>query len=165
MRTNNFRQLFEELKDRKSLKTLYRKLCFENHPDRGGCVENMQIINSLYEEFFKKLKDLDFNGNECSEKTNFETPEFFANIISELIKLQGIKIELIGSWIWLSGNTFFYKDKLKELSCFWSKSKKLWYWNGDNEKRNIGTKSKFEDLKKRYGCVNVEIEDAHLLPE
>lgn len=164
MKTNNFRKQFEELKDRKSLKSLYRKLCFENHPDRGGEVENMQIINNLYEEYFKKLKDIDFKGNE-TEETKFETPDFFTNIISELIKLQGIKIELVGSWIWLSGNTFFHKDKLNELSCFWSRSKKMWYWNGDNEKKNIRSHSKYEDLKDRFGCVNVETEYTPLLAE
>lgn len=165
MKANNFRNLFNELKDRKSLKSLYRKLCFENHPDRGGEVENMKIINCLYEEYFKKLKDVDFNGNETEEETKFETPEFFASIISELVKLQGIKIELIGSWLWLSGSTFFHKDKLKELSCFWSKSKKLWYWNGDDEKRNIRTHSKFEDLKDRFGCVNIKTETTPLLTD
>ena len=95
MGTIDFRKLFREVKDRKSLKSLYRKLCFENHPDRGGDVENMKVINCLYEEFFKKLKDLDFDGNETQEETEFETPEFFVNIISQLIKLEGIKIELI----------------------------------------------------------------------
>ena len=95
MKTINFRNLFQEVKDRKSLKSLYRKLSFENHPDRGGDVENMKVINCLYEEFFKKLKDLDFDGNETQEETEFETPEFFVNIISQLIKLEGIKIELM----------------------------------------------------------------------
>lgn len=159
----NFRNLFNEAKDRKSLKSLYRKLSFENHPDRGGNEENMKIINCLYEEFFYKLKDLDSNGNEAQEETQFETSEFFMNIISELVKLQGIKIELIGSWLWLSGNTFFHKDKLKELSCFWSRSKKLWYWNGDEEKKNIRTSSKFQDLKDRFGCVNIKTEETPLL--
>lgn len=159
----NFRNLFTAVKDRKSLKSLYRKLSFENHPDRGGEVENMQAINSLYEEFFYKLKDIDANGNESEEQTEFETSEFFANIISELVKLQGIKIELVGSWLWLSGNTFFHKDQLKSLFCFWSKSKKLWYWNGDEEKRNIRTHSKSEDLKNRFGCVDIKAEETHLL--
>jgi hypothetical protein len=163
MKTINFRNLFQEVKDRKSLKSLYRKLSFENHPDRGGDVENMKIINCLYEEYFKKLKDLDFNGNETEEETKFETPEFFASIISELVKLQGIKIELIGSWLWLSGNTFIHKDKLSELSCFWSRSKKMWYWNGDDEKKNLRTHSKLEDLKDRFGCVNIKTEGDSLL--
>lgn len=163
MGTIDFRKLFREVKDRKSLKSLYRKLCFENHPDRGGDVENMKVINCLYEEFFKKLKDLDFDGNETQEETEFETPEFFVNIISQLIQLEGIKIELIGSWLWLSGNTFSHKDRLKELFCFWSKSKKMWYWNGEEEKKNIRTHSNLEDLKDRFGCVNIKMEKAPLL--
>jgi hypothetical protein len=163
MNTQNFRILFAEMKDRRSLKSLYRKLSFENHPDRGGEVENMKIINCLYEEYFKKLKDIDFNGNETEEETKFETPDFFANIISELIKLQGLKIELIGSWLWLSGNTFVYRDKLKELSCFWSKSKKMWYWNGEEEKKNIRSHSKYQDLVDRFGCVDIKTEEINLL--
>ena len=54
MGTIDFRKLFREVKDRKSLKSLYRKLCFENHPDRGGDVENMKVIKSVIKELAKE---------------------------------------------------------------------------------------------------------------
>ena len=159
---DQFEQLFKELKDRRSLKALYRKLSFENHPDLGGDTENMKIINSLYTEYFKKLKDLDFDGN-ITEETKEEIPEIFEKIISELIKLSGLKLELVGSWVWISGNSFIHRERLKELVCFWSSSKKRWYWNGDEEKKNMRAYSNLNAIKKKYGCVDVEIEEVKAL--
>ncbi|EXR51504.1 dnaJ domain protein, partial [Acinetobacter baumannii 25691_8] len=37
------------------LKKEYRKLCFKHHPDMGGSTEDMQAINSEYEQLLKVL--------------------------------------------------------------------------------------------------------------
>jgi hypothetical protein len=39
----------------------------------------------------------------------------------------------------------------------------MWYWNGEEEKKNIRTHSNLEDLKDRFGCVNIKMEKAPLL--
>lgn len=40
-----------------------------------------------------------------------------------------IEIELVGSWIWVSGNTYPVKEQLKEAGIFWAGKKKKWYLN------------------------------------
>ncbi|MDR1372020.1 MAG: molecular chaperone DnaJ [Dysgonamonadaceae bacterium] len=39
------------------LKKQYRKLAFENHPDKGGDVKKMQVVNNEFEKLFEYWKD------------------------------------------------------------------------------------------------------------
>lgn len=47
--------------------------------------------------------------------------------IKELANLQGIVTEIIGKWLWVTGNTYTYKDTIKSLGFQWSSAKKAWY--------------------------------------
>lgn len=82
------------------LKKAYRTLAMKHHPDLGGNVADMQSVNNEYDELFAKLKDTHttVDGNTYTATTN-ETPEQFRNIIDKLITLDGIVIEIVGSWL------------------------------------------------------------------
>jgi hypothetical protein len=100
-----------------ALKKMYKKLSFTHHPDCGGDNESMKIVNAEYTELFEKLKDIHTNasGEKYTKATN-ETPQQFIDIIDILIRFEGIVIEIIGSFVWVSANTKPYKDKLKEAA-------------------------------------------------
>mgnify|MGYP002660761647 FL=1 len=101
------------------LKKMYKKLALEMHPDCGGNEEEMKVLNNEYDELFKKLKNThrNFEGETYTKETT-ETPEEFKEIIEKLFKLkmEQVEIEIIGSFIWLTGNTKPYKDELKAMS-------------------------------------------------
>lgn len=116
------------------LKAQYRKLAMKHHPDRGGTKEAMQDINAEYSELFARYKDIHAGTNKetgkretytAKEETS-EAPDEFINVISELLKMDGLTVELCGRWLWIGGETMKHKDKLKELGCRWSSAKKLW---------------------------------------
>lgn len=117
------------------LKSLYRKLALENHPDRGGDKVKMQEINAEYAFLFESLKDVhkssrpDGPRTYTAEQKTKETPEDFINICAELFKLDGLEVELCGRWLWIGGNTMAHKDRLKALGCKWSKGKQKWSWH------------------------------------
>ena len=48
----------------------------------------------------------------------------------------GIKVEQIGTWLWVSGATKPIKDELKVLGFFWANGKKAWYHKGDSSRRS-----------------------------
>jgi hypothetical protein len=48
----------------------------------------------------------------------------------ELSRLAGLEVEVIGTWIWVSGNTYAHKDALWKLGLNWSASRKMWYFKG-----------------------------------
>jgi len=68
-------------------------------------------------------------------KTNLSREMGLADIIEKLMKVRGLVIELVGSWIWLTGSTYAVKEALKEWGFTWSGSKKAWYWNGYGESK------------------------------
>lgn len=122
------RNEFKKATTLEELKTIYHKLAMENHPDKGGSVEAMKEVNALYEEFFEVLKNTHRNkdGETYTKETN-EAPADFMNIIDELLKMGGIKIEIIGSFIWVSGDTKPHKEALKALGFKWHTKKMNWY--------------------------------------
>lgn len=82
------------------LKKQYKKLAFQNHPDRGGKTSDMQEINAEYEALFSRLKDTHKNaeGEFYTARTaTTETATEFMDIIEKLIHIEGIEIEVCGS--------------------------------------------------------------------
>ncbi len=77
------------------------------------------------------------------------------NILENVKALNGLKIELVGSWIWATGATFENKEKLKALGFMFSKNKKAWFYNGSSvkPKRYISKYANFEQIKMNYGST------------
>jgi hypothetical protein len=108
------------------LKNIYRLLCRRHHPDRGGNTETMQQINWAYEYI---LKNMDKQENSEKAKINNLTEEG-QKIFEELLLIDNIEILIVGSWLWVSGNTKPHKDKLKELGLYWHTKKQMWAYAG-----------------------------------
>ena len=71
------------------------------------------------------------------------------------LDLNNVKIEKIGTWLWLSGATYKIKDNLRELGFFFSANKKAWFWNGQGHKTNKAFYKNLEELKLKWGVENV----------
>ena len=74
------------------------------------------------------------------------------NIIDHLIRMEGIQVELCGSWLWITGNTYLHRDNLKACGCRWSSSKKQWYWRANRDGYQGKHKAKtMEQIREKYG--------------
>lgn len=137
----------EELK--KAFHTLVKKL----HPDNGGDVEEFKAMKAEYERLshsniWNTHKTAD---GKTYTKENSTTPEQFADIIEKLRTLDNITIEILGSWIWVTGNTKYYKEVLKDLHFFFSSKKSAWYFNGEDKKRRTRSNYSYSELQNRWG--------------
>ena len=143
------------------IKQIYRKLASVNHPDKGGNTETMQLINTAFEElckFFTSNSTLDINQDEANTNSiNFE----FIQTLKTMVR---VTIEVCGYWVWLSGDTFPYKDKIKELGFKFSGAKKSWYWSPtiDTSSFKRGSKS-MKNIRKQYGSTIIETESQSVL--
>lgn len=135
------------------LKAAYRKLAMQYHPDRGGSVEIMQQINDEHDKLFEELKARHNETHDAQHQTT-ETPAEFRTILDLLFRLDGLTIELCGSWLWISGQTYSHKAELKAAGCRWSNGKKLWYWRHEEASRpwHRGTAS-MNEIRSKYGST------------
>lgn len=141
-------KFFNNVETLEDLKKEYRKLIFKLHPDRGGNEEDFKAMKNEYDELFVRLQ----KGENASHFERKEDINQFKDIIESLIHFDGILIDVVGSWIWLGGETKPYKDDIKALGFMWSSKHKKWFFNGDNKKRRIINKKTYEEIKNEYGC-------------
>lgn len=150
---------FRECKSIEDVKRTYRELCKQYHPDlnKVDTTETMKQINAEYETAFNRFKNV-HESAEDSTKTytsNTETTETaaeFMEIINSLIKCEGLEIDLVGRWIWLSGRSYPYKDIIKSLGFKWCSNKKMWAWHKAEDASHNRKKMTIEEIKDRYGC-------------
>lgn len=143
---------FTRIETLEELKGEYKKLVLKNHPDKGGDVEIMKEINAEYDKLFAKVKDTHKNKDgEIYTKENQETPEEFKEIIDQLIKMDGINIEIIGCFIWISGNTKPHKEGLKKLGFKWHSKKIMWFKAPDDYQKKNKKQFDIDEIRDMYG--------------
>lgn len=144
--------MFKNCTTLEELKKEYHKLVLMYHPDRGGDPEMMKAVNNAYDVFFPKLKNKHTNAKgEMYEKENAETPDYFKDIIEKLMRFEGCYVEIIGCFIWISGDTKPHKDALKELKFRWHSKKECWYLSPPDYKRYGKKDYSMDDIRSMYG--------------
>ena len=134
------------------LKREFHSWAMKLHPDCGGSEKDMQALNAEYDKLFHlvKCKHQKASGEEFY-KNYYEAPNQFKELIDSLLKLNNIKIEVIGCFVWVSGDTKPHKDSLKKLGFKWHAKKKVWYLS-PNEYRRFGKKEySLDAIRKMYG--------------
>jgi hypothetical protein len=126
------------------VKKIYKELAKKLHPDVGGSNELFKLLNSVYNHILE-------HGINFAKDSEFDLE--IEKIISQILHYENIIIEVVGSWIWLSGDTKNIKETLKELGFKWASKKKQWYF-GEMKSRNPHQKS-MDDIKAKYGCQTV----------
>ena len=83
-------------------------------------------------ERFRPQKEK-FTG-EYQKHTDENRAKRFMDIINDLLKIEGIVIEICGSFIWISGDTKPVKDQIKAIrneafkNAQWHTKKEMWYF-------------------------------------
>jgi hypothetical protein len=67
-----------------------------------------------------------------------------------------VKMERIGDWVWVSGDTRPIKEELKTLGFFWGNKKKAWYFKGKDTKRGTtGFYANMDNLRLAKGSESL----------
>lgn len=156
----NYMKWFKDCKTIEDAKELYKKLCREYHPDlnESDTTETMKSINNEFEQVFKTLKNkhraetTDSTADSRENETTAETPAEFMHIINGLIHCEGVQIDLVGRWVWLTGNTYPYKDIVKGLGFRYASKKKAWYWHSAEDSCKSRKCLSLDEIKNKYGC-------------
>jgi curved DNA-binding protein CbpA len=140
MKIQEIEASFRSLESLEEAKALYKTLAKELHPDRGGNSEDFKALSNIYHKFVDNYGDKEKNISIELEKK-----------ISEIIYFDNIYIELVGEWIWVSGDTKPIKDKLKESGFKWAKNKEMWYF-GESRHRTVKPQS-MDEIRAKYGSI------------
>ena len=141
------------------IKQAYRKACAKYHPDKNPSgLEMMKAVNVAYSYLIEISYDgsvKPFEGEECN--VNYGDSLFDA--INAVIDLPGIIIEVCGSWVWISGNTKEYKDRIKEAGYKWASKKFMWYFRpADYKSHNRGSWD-MDKIRENYGSSKVQTKE------
>ena len=149
---------FQNVKTLDELRKEYRRLAFLYHPDVGGDTTIMQQINSAYEILSKKLINANPDFSQAKKEYEQQVSEEIVERLNRIIFIKGITIEIIGSWIWITGNTFPVRETLKGEGYLFSHPKTAWYWHKGEYLKKNGNVMSMDEMRAKFGSQTVETE-------
>ena len=159
---------FDSINDLDTLKTMFRQLAIKFHPDKNPGQEQemtviMQQINVEYEQAMKRI--LRSGGrSEDQVEEEIELDARIREMIQRIVHLEGIDIELVGSWLWVGGNTFNNRHQLKEAGFLFASKKKAWFWRADEDKaRRNRREMSMDDIRNLHGSKTITPERRYAL--
>jgi hypothetical protein len=143
-------QFFNGCTTIEEVKKRYKELAVLHHPDKGGDLRTMQELNAEYQRIIK--------SNQFEFKTEEEREDclIYPDVINKLILIDGIIIEIIGRWVWVSGNTYAHRAELKEIGLFFAPKKMMWYYRPPHEKSPNHKPMDIEKIRAKYGSDLIE---------
>ena len=136
---------FSNLNNIEELKKVYFSFAKKLHPDLGGTNEEMKALNEQYDRAVTEL-----GGNKSEAVYSVDLRPF----IDKLIIIEGINIELCGSWLWISGNTYPVRKELSIAGAIYHSKKKMWYVKGAESASKKNTS--MNDIRNYYGSKMVK---------
>lgn len=154
---------FVGVKCLEDVKKLYHKLVKEFHPDISklpDAHQKMVEINNEYEQAFQIWKNTRKTVKEDEtvyyQKETNETADEFRDIIEDLIHYPNIVVEIIGTWIWVSGETKAIKEELKKLGFMFSSKKVSWYLHKDEYHKKSKRNFSMDELRNMFESEVIE---------
>ena len=127
------------------LKTAYKKLALENHPDLNSSPDATRTMQEINEQYAGSASRFIAIGcltradeqHAAGKKVNTD----FVNLedVIEMLRVKIIEIlsvskdldiEITGTWLWVSGETKKHKTALSKLGLHWASKKGLWAFAG-----------------------------------
>ena len=129
---------FTNVRTVEELRKQYRQLMKKHHPDVGGNTEDAQ------------------GEQEYKDTTEDKAAEDKA-IRAVLDALAGIDadVEIIGAWVWVTRNSFPYKELLKSLNFRYVSRKRAWYFHADEYHRRSKREVSLDEIREKYGSQKV----------
>lgn len=137
-------------------KAAYKAAALKFHPDRNPAGHKMMtIINAAWEFLNSGKINFPINGQTTADSQSFS--EAINTALNAIINLDGIDIEVCGSWVWVSGQTKKHKDILKANGFFFAPKKIMWYYRHPSNKtvRFKRGSLPIDDIREKYGSMGV----------
>ena len=142
---NDIQKEFNGVTGLNEAKKVFKRLAKSLHPDIGGSEEEFKLLKNVYDNIIEHKV---YFSNDSKFDIELE------KVIAQILHYEDITIDVVGSWIWLSGNTKPLKDTLKKLNFKWASKKKMWYY-GEMKGKSHKEQS-LDEIKGKYGCTTIK---------
>ncbi|MHA4875134.1 hypothetical protein, partial [Enterococcus faecium] len=76
----------------------------------------MKAVNAAFEVLMNNVDNINkFQSEKAEERYNYG--EELEKVLTALSAMAGIVFEVVGNWVWITGDTINHKDALKEVGC------------------------------------------------
>ncbi len=141
----------------------FRELCLKLHPDKGGNQADFVAMKDEYDKMVGMLSAFEAGSASRENRKARYTTESEIELrkkIEELLNIPEIVIEICGSWLWISGNTFAHHERIKAAGCKFSGAKKCWYFAVDMAQGKCRGRYSMAKIRAKFGSMTIESEAA-----
>lgn len=157
-------KFFNGVKSRDELRKAYLKLMKEYHPDHGGDTETCKQINAEYDYLSKTLPVSSTSDNtkqrEADTAKEIKIDAAIKSVIDKLMHMSGIKVEICGSWVWVDGLSYPWRDELAKIGFKWSRARRKWHYTPYESAWHKGGRKTFDQIRAAYGSMIVDMPEA-----
>ena len=147
---------FTGVKTAEELKKAFREMAKKLHPDCGGDAEAFKQMRQEYAEAWERVKNHHVNADgEHYERETEETPEQFMDIVEAFIHFDDFTVEVIGSWLWVTGNTQEHRAELKAAGLKYAGRKQAWYFHFGAYRKRSKKEYTMDELREEYGSTEL----------
>lgn len=112
---------FANVRTVEELRKQYRQLMKKHHPDVGGSTEDKAAEDKAIRAVLDALAGIDAD------------------------------VEIIRAWVWVTRNSFPYKELLKSLNFRYASRKRAWYFHDDEYHRRSKREVSLDEIREKYG--------------
>lgn len=151
---------FKPTDDINNLREQYRELAKKFHPDLNPDIDEniMKEVNNEYEQLLSNIKTASGNNYSINWETAWQ--DKFIETLKLFASINNVVVEMIGNWIWISGETKPIKESIKNIGFKFSAKKLAWYWKNYNYFKLTNKKFELPELREIYGSNEIKGNDA-----
>ena len=139
------------------LTAAYRLLAKKYHPDiNPDGAEIMKSVNAAMDLLRATVGKWSIRSF-CDDGAP-SIDEELAAIYAKLRLLPGIKIEVCGGWLWITGDTKPVKDYIKAAGLRFSANKSAWYWHPAGYRKRTKNRFSMDQVRTMWGSQDLESE-------
>lgn len=158
------KQYFNHCTTLEAVKALYRQLAKEFHPDKGGTLATMQAINDQYTKAIKLIakgfKGTGTRFTDSEAEAEILQAEAYSEAIASIINIEGISIELCGSYIWVTpldaAKFWDFWAEMKKAGYFFAKVKRQYFFRtSENAVKSYNKTLTADQIRTKYGSQQI----------